>query len=65
MSSIKFSAASKMPCFSWSLEAMITCAGAVDIITGAVVAACEIWYARGGCYQMPIVKALPQHNKED
>ena len=36
MSSIKFSAASKMPCFSWSLEAMLTCAGAVDIVTGAV-----------------------------
>ena len=65
MSSIKFSDASKMPCFSWSLEAMITCAGAVDIITGAVVDACEICYARGGFYQMPSVKALRQHNKED
>ena len=65
MSSIKFSDASKMPCFSWSLEAMITCAGAVDIITGAVVDACEICYARGGFYHMPSVKALRQHNKKD
>ena len=65
MSSIKFSEASKMPCFSWSLEAMLTCAGAIDIITGAVVAACEICYARGGYYLMKNVKALRQHNKED
>lgn len=62
---IKLSAASKMPCKSWSLAAMTTCAGAIDIVTGDIVDACEICYARGGFYNMPSVKALRVHNKQD
>ena len=62
---IKLSAASKMPCKSWSLEAFTTCAGAIDVVTGDIVDACEICYARGGFYQMPVVKALRVHNKQD
>ena len=65
MSSIKFSGTGKMPCFSWSLEAFTTCAGAVDIVTGKVVDACEICYARGGFYAMKAAKALREHNKKD
>ena len=62
---IKLSAASKMPCKSWSLESMVTCPGSVNVSTGEVADACEICYARGGFYNMPVVKALRVHNKQD
>jgi hypothetical protein len=62
----KFSETSKMPkgCLSWSLEALKTCAGAIDI-TGEIVDPCKICYARDGFYKMPVVKEARAYNKKD
>jgi len=62
---IRFSSPSKMPCFSWSLEAIDTCAGSIDPSTGLLVPACQGCYATTGFYQMPVVKAPRIHNKSD
>ena len=62
----KFSDTSKMPvgCKSWSLEALKTCAGAYGE-DGEIVDACEICYARGGFYNMPVVKEARAYNKQN
>ena len=62
----KFSETSKMPkgCLSWSLEALSTCAGAHDD-DGEIVDPCKICYARGGFYNMPVVKEAREYNKKD
>ena len=62
--SIKLSAASKMPCFSWSLEALDTCPAAKKR-NGKLVDACSGCYAVGGNYRFPNVKAVRVHNKQD
>ena len=61
---IRLSKASKMPCRSWSLEALDTCAGSRDI-NGDLVAACQGCYATTGNYRFPNVKAPRVENKAD
>ena len=61
---IRLSKASKMPCRSWSLEALDTCAGSRDI-NGDLVAACQGCYATTGNYRFPNVKAPRVENKSD
>ena len=65
MKGIKLSAASKMPCKSWSLQARTTCPGSVDPNTKELVPACTGCYAADGMYNMPNVKAVRDHNKHD
>ena len=61
---IKLSKASKMPCRSWSLQALVTCPAAKDA-NGNLVPACAGCYATTGNYNFPNVKAPREHNKED
>lgn len=61
---IKLSKASKMPCRSWSLEALITCPASLKA-DGTLVDACKGCYATTGNYRFPNVKAPRAHNKED
>ena len=61
---IKLSKASKMPCRSWSLQALDTCPASRDA-TGELVPACSGCYAVGGNYRFPNVKAPRVHNRED
>jgi len=61
---IRLSKASKMPCRSWSLEALNTCPGSRDI-NGNLVAACQGCYATTGNYRFPNVKAPRVENKSD
>ena len=61
---IKLSKASKMPCRSWSLEALTTCPGSKQP-DGELVDACKGCYATTGNYRFPNVKAPRIHNKED
>lgn len=61
---IKLSKPSKMPCFSWSLEALATCPGSVGS-NGELVDACKGCYATTGNYRFSNVKAPRQHNKGD
>ena len=60
----KLSEVKKMGCFSWSLEARKTCAGAIDE-NGDLVPACAGCYAVGGNYRFANVKAPRVHNKID
>ena len=62
MEGIKLSAASKMPCKSWSLQAKETCPGSIDPITKKLVPSCDGCYAAEGMYNMPNVKAVRDHN---
>jgi len=61
---IKLSKASKMPCRSWSLEALVTCPASLKA-DGSLVDACKGCYATTGNYRFPNVKAPRAHNKED
>lgn len=61
---IKLSKPSKMPCFSWSLEALVTCPGSVGS-NGELVDACKGCYATTGNYRFKNVKAPRQSNKQD
>ena len=61
---IRLSKASKMPCRSWSLEALNTCPGSRDS-NGELVPACAGCYATTGNYRFPNVKAPRVENKED
>jgi len=61
---IKLSKPSKMPCNSWSLEALTTCPASLQD-DGELVPACQGCYATTGFYNMPVVKDLRVHNKED
>ena len=61
---IKLSKASKMPCRSWSLEALDTCPASKNK-DGSLVDACKGCYATTGNYRFPNVKAPRVHNKED
>ena len=60
----KFSRPSKMPCRSWSLQALDTCPASTDA-NGELVPACKGCYATNGNYRFPNVKAPRLHNKED
>lgn len=62
--SIKLSKASKMPCRSWSLQALDTCPASVNN-DGTLVDACKGCYATDGNYRFPNVKAPRVHNRED
>lgn len=61
---IKLSKASKMPCKSWSLQALDTCPGSKQK-DGTLVDACKGCYATTGNYNFPNVKEPRLHNKED
>jgi hypothetical protein len=61
---IKFSKAGKMPCRSWSLQALETCKGAFDL-NGEVVKACQGCYALKGNYRFSNVKKSRAHNLQD
>ena len=60
----KFSNPSKMPCRSWSLEALTTCPASKDS-NGDLVPACRGCYATSGNYRFPNVKAPRLHNQDD
>jgi len=60
----KFSKPSKMPCRSWSLEALTTCPASKDS-NGDLVPACKGCYATSGNYRFPNVKAPRLHNQDD
>ena len=62
--SIRLSKASKMPCPSWSLEALTTCPGSKKR-DGTLVDACKGCYATQGNYRFPNVKAPRLENQED
>lgn len=61
---LKLSKAGKMPCRSWSLQAIVTCP-ASKAKDGGLVDACKGCYATTGNYNFPNVKAPREHNKED
>lgn len=61
---LKLSKASKMPCKSWSLQALDTCPGS-KLANGELVDACKGCYATTGNYRFPNVKAPREHNRED
>jgi len=60
----KLSKAGKMPCRSWSLEALTTCPGSKGS-DGELVPACQGCYATTGNYRFPNVKAPRLHNQDD
>lgn len=60
----KFSKPSKMPCRSWSLQALDTCPASKKP-DGELVDACKGCYATTGFYAMGSVKAPREHNRED
>ena len=60
----KLSNASKMPCKSWSLPAVISCPGAHNK-DGSLVSACAGCYATKGRYKFGAVQSLREHNMED
>jgi hypothetical protein len=62
---LKLSKASKMPCRSWSLQALDTCPASRDRDTGALVPACSGCYATTGNYRFKNVKAPREHNRLD
>ena len=63
---LKVSQTSKMPCPSWSLEAVSTCPGSILSGTkGKLVEACSKCYANKGFYRMKTVKDVRINNKED
>ena len=61
---IKLSKPSKMPCKSWSLQAIDTCPGSTDK-KGELVPACAGCYATTGNYRFPNVKNVRVHNGTD
>jgi len=61
---LKLSKASKMPCRSWSLQALDTCPASRDS-TGALVPACSGCYATTGNYRFKNVRAPREHNRDD
>ena len=61
---IRLSKASKMPCRSWSLEALTTCPASKKS-NGELVDACKGCYATTGNYRFPNVKAPRLENQKD
>ena len=62
---IKLSKPSKMPCLSWSLQAVETCPGSINPLTSDLVDACKGCYATTGFYNMPGTIAAREHNRDD
>ena len=62
--SVKLSKAGKMPCMSWSLQAIDTCPGS-KAADGGLVDACKGCYATTGNYRFPNVKKPRLSNRED
>lgn len=60
----RFSKPSKMPCRSWSLQALDTCPASKKP-DGELVDACKGCYATTGFYSMGSVKAPREHNRDD
>ena len=60
----RFSKASKMPCRSWSLQALDTCPASRDS-NGELVPPCKGCYATDGNYNFSKVKAPRLHNQAD
>ena len=60
----RISKPSKMPCRSWSLQALDTCPASKNP-DGELVDACKGCYATTGFYAMGSVKAPREHNRED
>ena len=60
----KLSKASKMPCRSWSLQALDTCPASIGA-DGELVDACKGCYATDGNYRFGNVKAPRLHNRDD
>jgi hypothetical protein len=58
----KVSKTSKLGTFSWSLQAVETCPGAVGA-DGKLVDACSGCYATAGCYNFPDTKKVRADNK--
>lgn len=64
--SVKLSKTSKLDGIqSWSLNALETCQGSKDLVTGELVPACQGCYATTGNYRFPNVRAPRDFNKED
>lgn len=61
---IKLSKPSKMPCLSWSLQALDTCPGSKKA-DGTLVDACKGCYATDGNYRFKNVIAPRLHNQQD
>lgn len=61
---IKLSKPSKMPCLSWSLQALDTCPGSKKA-DGSLVDACKGCYATDGNYRFANVIAPRLHNQQD
>lgn len=61
---IKLSAPGKMPCKSWSLQAIDTCPGA-KAPDGSLVPACRGCYATDGKYRIKNVRNVREHNRAD
>lgn len=61
---LKLSKAGKMPCKSWSLQAIDTCPGSIGP-DGELVDPCKGCYATSGNYRFPNVKAPRLSNRED
>ena len=61
---VKVSKTSKMPCKSWSLEAITTCPASIGE-DGELVDACKGCYATTGFYLMPDAKNLRDYNRQD
>jgi len=61
---IRLSKAGKMPCRSWSLQALTTCAGSIGT-NGKLVDACKGCYATTGNYRFPNVKQPRESNQKD
>lgn len=62
---MKLAKTSKMPCKSWSLNALDTCAGSIDPETGLLVPACQGCYATTGFYLMSTVRKPRTYNQKD
>ena len=61
---IRFSKAGKVPCRSWSLQALDTCPASRDQY-GELVPACKGCYAVGGNYRFKNVKSVREENRKD
>jgi hypothetical protein len=61
---IRLSKAGKMPCRSWSLQALTTCPGSIGD-KGTLVDACRGCYATAGNYRFPSVKQPRESNQKD
>jgi hypothetical protein len=62
---VKLSEPSKMPCYTWSLQARETCPGSIEPKTKTLVDACRSCYAMEGNYRRANVLEARRFNAED